>query len=101
MRVILAALLVVFCAGCESISYYGQAIGGHLRLMAAARPVDSWLEDPATPSELKARPEGAQRIRAVSSRGLHPSQKGSLPFFPGLQSPLPRFKLFSPPKFSL
>ena len=45
MRVLAATLLILLCAGCESVAYYGQAIGGHLKLMAAARPVDAWIDD--------------------------------------------------------
>ena len=58
----LAALLLL--AGCETLSYYSQAIGGHLRLIGAARPIDAWLADPDTPPELRGRLEVASRIRA-------------------------------------
>jgi predicted aminopeptidase len=61
-------LLIVLCAGCESVSYYGQAIGGHLKLMAAARPIDSWIDDPSTPADLKQRLEVAMLIREYASR---------------------------------
>jgi predicted aminopeptidase len=77
VRVLLACVALLFCTGCESLSYYGQAIGGHLRLMAAARPIDSWLGDPSTPAELKARLEVAQRIRQFASRELHLPDNGS------------------------
>ena len=53
----LALLLVVasVLAGCESIAYYRQAIGGHLEIIGAARPVEAWLADPATSPELRGR----------------------------------------------
>ena len=53
MRPLLAIAALLLLAGCESLSYYGQAIGGHFKLLSAARPVDSWISDPATPVELK------------------------------------------------
>jgi len=37
---IAAALLLV--VGCQSLSYYTQAIGGHLRVMSHARPI-AWV----------------------------------------------------------
>ena len=43
--VVAAALLMA--AGCQSLSYYTQAIGGHLRVMAHARPIGDWLADPS------------------------------------------------------
>src|SRR5260221_5303707 len=58
-----ALLLALLLGGCESVSYYGQAVGGHLGLMAGARPVAELLEDPRTPPALRARLETAQRIR--------------------------------------
>lgn len=49
--------------GCGMLAYYGQAVGGHLDLVARARPVTSWLDDAATPPDLRARLELAQRMR--------------------------------------
>lgn len=75
----LAACGLAGCAGLaegragdlgEGIGYYWQSASGHLRLMAAARPVPDWLADPATPPALKDRLALAQRIRAFASREL-------------------------------
>jgi len=65
-----ALLLALLLAGCESVSYYGQAVGGHLGLMAGARPIAELLEDPRTPPGLRARLEVAQRIRDFAVREL-------------------------------
>ena len=101
MRRLLAALLLVLCAGCESVSYYGQAIGGHLRLMAAARPIDSWIEDPSTPDDLKARLENAQRIRQFASRELHLPDNGSYLSYADLNRRFAVYNVFAAPKFSV
>ena len=65
---LLASLLLV--SGCDTLSYYGQAIGGQLEILHAARPVDAWLADPATSSDLKARLELARRIRHFAAAEL-------------------------------
>ncbi|MET4577850.1 aminopeptidase [Ottowia thiooxydans] len=65
--VLLAALVL---AGCSSVSYYAQSIQGHLSLMHAARPLDDWLSDPATPAELRPRLELARRMRSFASSEL-------------------------------
>ncbi|TAN13370.1 MAG: aminopeptidase [Burkholderiaceae bacterium] len=52
------------------LSYYGQAIGGHLSIMAAARPVDEWLQNPDTPAPLKQRLERAEQIRSFAVTAL-------------------------------
>ncbi|MDM0108296.1 aminopeptidase [Variovorax sp. J22R24] len=59
-------------AGCADVSYYWQSASGHLGLMRAARPVDQWLEDPATSDALKAKLELTTRLRrfAVTDLGL-------------------------------
>jgi predicted aminopeptidase len=45
-----AAVAAVLLAGCESVGYYGQAVHGHLALMASRQPIDALLEDPAATS---------------------------------------------------
>lgn len=62
--------------GCASTDagpgYYWQSVTGHLKLMNAARPVQDWLADPATPAALQQRLLLAQRMRrfAVDELGL-------------------------------
>ena len=67
---VLAMLLAL--SGCADTGYYAQSVKGHLQLMHAAKPVATWLDDPATPAPLKARLALAQRIRsfAVTELGL-------------------------------
>ena len=65
----LAALL--WLSGCADLGYYWQSIGGHLKLLNAARPVPDWLADPAASQALKDRLELAQRIRAYAVSELH------------------------------
>ena len=101
MRVLLAALLVLLCAGCESVSYYGQAIGGHLRLMAAARPIDSWIDDPSTPPDLKARLALAQRIRQFATRELHLPDNGSYLSYAELNRRYAVWNVFAAPRLSV
>lgn len=53
-----------------SPGYYWQAIAGHLRVLQAARPLDEWIDDPATPPALKPRLREAQAMRAFASDAL-------------------------------
>ena len=71
-RLLAGALLVGLLSGCADTAYYTQSVRGHMTLMAAAKPVDSWLQDPAVPQATKDRLALAQRIRdfAVSDLGL-------------------------------
>lgn len=47
--------------------YYFQSVGGHLGVLRAARPIDDWLSDPATPEPLRRKLALAQRLRAFAS----------------------------------
>jgi len=73
-RFLLALLLGAALSGCadtrSTAGYYWQSVSGHLRLMEAARPIDQWLADDATPAVLKQRLQLAQRIRSYASREL-------------------------------
>jgi predicted aminopeptidase len=67
-----AGATLCLSAGCSSVSYLAQSVTGHLRLVAAARPVSDWLADPQTPEQLRQRLALTQRIReyAVSELKL-------------------------------
>lgn len=69
-RVLLAVILLSLVAGCQSLAYYTQAIGGHLKVLSLARPVDDWLADPGTDPALRARLETARRIRGFATQRL-------------------------------
>jgi predicted aminopeptidase len=101
MRLGLALCVLLLCSGCETLSYYTQAIGGHLNLMAAARPVDAWLADPATPRDLRARLETAHRIRGFASRELGLPDNGSYTAYADLGRPFVVWNVFAAPEFSV
>ena len=55
--------IVLLSSACAPVAYLVQSVGGHLRLVAAARPVPDWLADDSTPPALKQRLLLSQRIR--------------------------------------
>ena len=100
MRIlVLAAVLLL--SGCETISYYRQAIGGHLDVMVAARPLRDWLSDPNTPPELRGRLETAQRIREFASRGLGLPDNGSYRSYAELGRAFVVWNVFTAPELSV
>jgi len=94
-------LALVLLAGCETLSYYSQAIGGHLRLISAARPVDAWLADPATPPALRARLQLASRIREFASASLKLPENGSYQSYADLDRPYVVWNVFAAGEFSV
>ena len=94
-------LLAALLTGCESLSYYSQAIGGHFHLLSQARPIDAWLSDPATPPDLKQRLETAQRIREFATRELHLPDNASYTSYADLGRRYAVWNVFAAPQFSV
>jgi len=101
MRFFLPVVALALLSGCESLSYYGQAIGGHFKLMSQAKPIDTWLSDPATPADLKARLETARGIREFASRELHLPDNGSYTTYASLDRRFAVYNVFAAPRFSV
>ncbi|HKU47467.1 MAG TPA: aminopeptidase [Burkholderiales bacterium] len=100
-RWILPVLVLAALAGCQSLAYYSQAIGGHLRLLAKARPVEDWLADPATPPELKQRLQTARRIREFASSELKLPDNKSYLAYADLERPFVVWNVFAAPELSV
>jgi predicted aminopeptidase len=97
----LALVLLLLLTGCETMSYYGQAIRGQLGLLASARPIDRWLADPATPPDLRTRLEVARRIREFASRSLGLPENASYSSYAELGRPYPVWNVFAAPRFAV
>lgn len=66
----LGLMAAALLSGCAQIGYVGQAVGGHLRLVGAARPVPELVADASLDASLRERLELSQRIRDFASREL-------------------------------
>jgi len=95
----LAALLAL--TGCETLSYYAQAVGGQLELMHRAQPLADWISDPATPPALRRRLELAARMREFASRELGLPDNGSYRSYADLGRPYAVWNVFAAPEFSV
>ncbi len=102
MRRSLAALLAsLSLTGCETLSYYAQAVGGHFELTASARPVSEWLSDAQTPPALREQLALAQRLRAFAASDLGLPDNGSYRRFADLTRPFAVWNVFAAREFSL
>jgi predicted aminopeptidase len=101
MRAAAALLALLLCTGCETLSYYTQAIGGQLDLLASARPLDAWLADPATPQDLRQRLATAHSIRQFASRELGLPDNASYTSYAELKRPYVVWNVFAAPEFSV
>ena len=72
------SLLLTACASLRDDATYAlQAVGGHLALMQAARPVAQWLADDSTSPALKNRLQLTQRMRQFAVTELALPDNGS------------------------
>ena len=97
MRIFCLALSALLLAGCETLAYYGQAAGGHLALMARARPLEEVDADPALRERLKT----AAAIRDFASRELQLPDNGSYRSYADLGQPYALWTVVAAPEFSL
>ncbi len=100
-RLVGALLAMALAGGCDTLAYYRQAIGGHFDVMAAARPVDQWIEDAGTAPDLRERLRTAQRIRQFASQKLGLPDNGSYRSYADLGRPFVVWNVFAAPEFSV
>jgi len=95
------AALVLTGAGCSAVPYYSQAISGEISLLAAARPISDWLDDPTTSPELRERLQLAERIRTFASQELALPQNRSYTRYADLHRSSAVWNVFATPALSL
>lgn len=105
-RGVLLILLAVAGAGlglgaCSTVGYYSQSIGGHLSVLRAARPIDDWLADPATPAALRQRLEKVRAMRRFAAAQLGLPDNRSYTTYADLKRPYVVWSVFATPELSL
>jgi len=66
----MAVFLVMSLCGCQSVSYYSQAMGGHVRIMLAQRPIAKLLEEPDTSQVLREKLSYMLALREFARKDL-------------------------------
>ena len=95
------ASLFVALGACSSIGYYSQSIEGHLDILHAARPIDDWLDDPATPEVLRHRLERVRTMRRFAAHELGLPDNRSYTTYADLKRPFAVWSVFATPELSL
>jgi len=66
-----AALLAMLAlSGCQTLTYYGQAIQGQYQIVFHQQKITKLLADPRTPAPLKTKLELIQELRAFAAKNL-------------------------------
>jgi predicted aminopeptidase len=101
MRRCLALLPALVLAGCGQLGYLSQSLGGHMRLISAAQPVDDWLARQDLTPTLRERLLLSQRIRDFSIRELHEPDNSSYRRYADLQRSAAVWNVIAAPELSL
>ena len=101
MAILVMAAAAGLLSGCSTISYYAQALGGHLDVMRLARPVAEAMADPATSPALRDKLARAQEARDFASRELHLPDNGSYRRYADLGRPFVVWNVIATPEFSV
>jgi len=101
LRILLSLLATLLLGGCETFSYYAQAVGGQMAMMARTQPVAAVIADPATPQPLRERLELARSIRDYASRELRLPDNSSYRGYADLERPYVVWNVVAAPEFSL
>ena len=96
MRALLL-LSAALLAGCETLSYYGQAAGGQLALIARAQPIGEVQAD----ARLRERLALATAIRDFASRDLGLPENNAYRSYAELDRPYALWNVVAAPEFSL
>lgn len=100
-KIYLLLLLVTMLSGCSTIGYYAQAAGGHLALMTSGQPVDTLINDDATPHELRRQLITAGEARRFASEQLALPVGDAFTDYVHLDRPWVVVNLVATPEFSL
>lgn len=99
---LLSCLIVALSlGGCASLGYYMQAMQGQLSLMSSAKPIDTWLADPAVGDDLKTRLQRAKDIRIFAARELGLPDNRSYTSYADLKRPYVMWNVVATPELSM
>lgn len=94
-------LLITLFSGCTNISYYSQAIRGHLALTMAGKPVDSFIASEGTTSELRDKLILSRQARHFANNPLALDPGDAFTDYVVLDHPWVVVNLVAVPEFSL
>lgn len=94
---VLAAAAGAGLGGC----YYVQAVRGHLQIMGDRVPLAQVIEDPATPTDLRARLELVREARAFAAAELGLPDNDSYTTYVALDRPYVVWNVFAAPEFAV
>ncbi len=101
ISLVMAGLVCLLLTGCETTSYYYQAIAGQLNILTARQPIAELLENPDTPPEKKEAFRYIQRVLAFAGTQLKLPAAGHYTTFVELNRPYVVWNVFAAGEFEI
>lgn len=86
---------------CQTVHFYGQAIGGQWEILSKSRPIPAVLADPSTPKTLKSQLTTVEEIRSFATDHLSLPGTASYGKYADLGRDHVVWVLYAAPEFSL
>jgi predicted aminopeptidase len=99
--ILLALLLAMASSQCQSIQYYGQAIGGQLNILRNRKSISELVKDPATPVTLRQKLLFILSVRGFAEKNLRLPVNDDYLSYVELDRPYVVWNVFAAPEFSL
>ncbi|WP_370551327.1 aminopeptidase [Glaciimonas sp. PAMC28666] len=100
-RLLLVLFISLMMSACAQVGYYAQAVHGELSLLADARPILVWLDDPNASEKLKSRLRTIKGIRQFAVTDLGLPDNGSYRNYVDLQRKFVLWNVVATPALSL
>ena len=100
-RWLLVLFITLLMSACAQVDYYAQAVNGELSLLADARPIPVWLDDPTASEKLKSRLRTIKDIRQFAVTELRLPDNGSYRSYVQLQRKFVLWNVVATPALSL
>jgi predicted aminopeptidase len=86
---------------CQTLAFYGQAVGGHWEIMQKSRPSPEVIADPATPAEIRNKLAMVEEIRHFATKHLSLPGEKSYGRYADLGRKHVVWVLYAAPEFSM
>lgn len=100
-RFLLLSALCFLLAGCESITYYSQAILGQLSILSKREDIERLIAADTTPEPLKEKLQTILEIRQFAAAELNLPVADSYDSYVELERPFVVWNVFATPEFSM
>ena len=100
-RTVALAALALGISGCSTLGYYAHLASGEARLLAARRPLERVIADPATNPQVRQRLELAMAARQFASDHLALPRNRSYASYVALDRPYVAWNVFATAEFSV